>query len=182
MNIVTKLSESLLPKLKAADELWIAVGLINRGGLAFILDNIPTNCALNFLLGVDLPTDPDALRKLNELQLKSNAKVRLFTDKEFYHPKVYLTRSSNTFSALVGSANCTGGGLDKNVELTIQVGDQTICAHLKSWFDSTFDRAKPLTDSYVKTYRARYAERRRRRSEDEKAARHEKKALTKRWK
>ena len=178
MNIVTKLSDNLLPKLKAADELWIAVGMINLDGLLFLLRNTPTNCTRNFLLGVDLPTDPNALGKLNELQLKSNLNVRLFTESEFYHPKIYLKRSSNTFSGFIGSANCTNGGLNKNIELTIQVDDQTICTHLKSWFDSVFDRAKPLTSSFVKTYRAHYSERRRRKSEDEQAARDEKKAFT----
>jgi HKD family nuclease len=160
MSIVTKLSDELWPKLKSADELWVAVGLINLNGLNFLLDSTRPNCTRSFLLGIDLPTDPEALHKLNELQLKPNLNVRLFTDQEFFHPKMYLLRTNNIFSGFIGSANCTNGGLNRNIELTIPVDDQMICAGLKSWFEARFDQAKRLTNFFVETYRAHYIERR----------------------
>ena len=141
MRIAIKLSDYLLPKLEAADELWVAVGLINLHGLNFLLDNTQTNCTRSFLLGIDLPTDPKALHKLNEMQLKPNLNVRRFRDREFYHPKMYLVRSNNVFSGFIGSANCTNGGLNRNIELTIQADNQMICAELKSWNEEKFYRA-----------------------------------------
>ena len=159
--------------LEAADELWVAVGLINLHGLNFLLDNTQPDCTRNFLLGIDLPTDPKALHRLNEMQLKPNlnVNVRLLKDREFvYHPKMYLVRSKDTFSGFIGSANCTNGGLSKNIELTIQVDDQMICSELESWFEEKFDRADHLTSSYLEIYQAYYSKRRARQSEDEKVA------------
>src|SRR5947207_108567 len=98
MGVTFKLSDSLRPKLRAADEFWIAVAMITPHGLDFILDNTSANCAQNFLLGIDLPTDPTTLSKLKTLQLKQEADVRLFLEKECFHPKVYLVKSGNTFS------------------------------------------------------------------------------------
>ena len=74
MNIVTKLSDDLLLKLKTADELWVAVGLISLDGLNFLLRNTPMNCTRNFLLGVDLPTDPNAPRQIERTAVEIKPK------------------------------------------------------------------------------------------------------------
>lgn len=177
INVITNLSNALLPKLKRADQIYIAVGLLNLQGLNFLLENTKKSCEFNFLLGTDLPTDPKALNKLNKLQFKSNMKVRLFKDKNFYHPKLYLTKSSKTFTGFVGSANCTGGGLNKNIELSFQINDQVQCKYLRTWFGSAFDNANFLTNDFLKIYRVDYAARMRRKSKDEEAAKDEKKIL-----
>lgn len=177
INVITKLSDALLPKLSRADEIWVAVGLISFQGLAFILDNTSANCKKSFLVGIDLPTDPKALNRLNNLRLKSELDVRLYTGKEFFHPKFYLVRSGDTLSGFVGSANCTGGGLNKNIELSFLINDRDECKHLKSWFDQTFKQAKPLNNSFLRQYQADYSARKRRKSEEQKTVKLEKKAL-----
>lgn len=178
MDVVTRLADNLLPALQSANEIWVAVALINRAGLGFILGNVPTNCKMNFLVGVDLPSHPRALRDLYNLQNTSNmrVRVRLFPEEqEFYHPKLYIIERNDSFVGFVGSANCTNGGLNKNIELTIQIDDQKICNGLKSWFDSVFDRSVDLRDSSLQKYEADYAERQRRESEERKVARKDKK-------
>ena len=60
-KLITKISEDLLSEIKTADEIWVAVALINSTGLKFISDNVQPNCKQHFLIGVDLPTDPKAL-------------------------------------------------------------------------------------------------------------------------
>ena len=48
-SISKKLSDSLKTELKKADEIWIAVGLLNSKGLEFIIKSIPKNCKMNFI-------------------------------------------------------------------------------------------------------------------------------------
>lgn len=176
-TIVTKLSNDLQTEIKTADEIWVAVALMNYNGLHFLLNNMKKMCLQNYLIGVDLPTDPKALQKLNELQLTSDIKVQLFTNKEYFHPKLYLVRRKNTYSAFVGSANCTNGGLFENVELSINSTDQKFCKEVLKWFQQHFDMGKPLTTNFVEQYQKDYKERQERKRQEEKTAKREKKIL-----
>lgn len=176
-TIETKLSDNLLPDIKTADEIWVAVALMSNDGLNFLIDNLKSSCRQNYLIGLDLPTDPKALKKLNQLQLKSDLNVRLYTDKECFHPKMYLIKKKDNYSAFVGSANCTNGGLFNNIELTTRTTDQIICTDLLKWFDKYFKVAKPLTTAFVKQYEAEYSERQDRKRKEEKIAKKEKQIL-----
>ena len=129
------------------------------------------------MIGLDLPTDPKALKKLNELQLKSDLNVRLYTEKECFHPKVYLIKKKKTYSAFVGSANCTNGGLFNNVELTTNTTNQAICRQLIKWFEQYFKIGKPLTTTFIEQYQAEYSERQERKKQEEKTTRKEKQIL-----
>lgn len=176
-TIVTKLSDPLLADLKAADEIWVAVALMSFDGLNFILNNLKPYCRQNYLIGLDLPTDPKALKKLNELQLKSDLKVQLYTEKDCFHPKVYITKKKNSYSAFVGSANCTNGGLFNNVELTTHTSDQDICGQLVKWFEKYYKIGKPLTTTFIEQYQADYTERQERKKKEERIAKKEKQIL-----
>ena len=105
-TLITKLSDNLLSDIKNADEIWIAVALMSNDGLNFILDNLKPSCKQNYLVGIDLPTDPKALKKMLKLQLSTNINVRLHTNKEYFHPKLYLIKKETSYSAYIGSANC----------------------------------------------------------------------------
>ena len=147
-KLLTKLSDGLFHELKTADEIWVAVALINSAGLKFIQDKLPTDCIQNYLIGINLPTEPKALWSLFEGQLKSDLKARLYTDKETFHPKVYLFRKGNNYKGFIGSANCTNGGLYNNVELGVCVDEQETCMQIKNWFDTLTKVAKPITKKF----------------------------------
>ena len=68
------------------------------------------------LFGVDLPTDPDAIRSLKanfKVRHKENFEVRRFQPgTRFFHPKVSVfVKRNGTKTAIIGSSNLTGGGL-----------------------------------------------------------------------
>ena len=176
-NLVTNLSGKLLNHIKTAEEIWVAVALMNLDGFNFISDNLKSNCRQNYLIGVDLPTDPKALKILNKKQLNSDTNIRLYAGKEFFHPKLYLIQKKNSYNAYIGSANCTNGGLFNNVELTIHISERTTCEQLKKWFTKFFNVGKPLTTKFIEQYQADYLERQARKKQDTKIARQEKKIL-----
>jgi HKD family nuclease len=176
-EIITKLSDSLKNKLKDADEIWVAVALINLGGLNYILKSVKPSCKQNYIIGIDLPTDPKALKLLNELQLKTDLKVCIYTDKNNFHPKLYLISTNGKYSAFIGSANCTNGGLTNNIELTTFIQDQDLGIQLLEWFAKINLRSKPLTTKYVLKYQNDFQERLDRKKDEEKFTNKEKDLL-----
>src|SRR5579871_4219369 len=176
-KLVTKLSDDLIPVIKKAEEVWIAVALLKSAGLKLVRDNLPVDCIQHYLIGVDLPTEPKALWTLFELQLKATVSVNLYTGKEYFHPKLYLIRVNNSFKVFVGSANCTNAGLNDNIELSISIDDQEIGKQLKEWFDKLSSDAKPLTKNFLQNYEKEYLDRRARERDDEQAAKKEKQEL-----
>ncbi len=176
-KVVTKLSDELIAKLKNADEIWIAVALLTENGLSFIQGHLLKSCKQNFLVGIDLPTDPKALRKLYSDQLMSNLAIKVYTEKECYHPKLYLIREKNKYIAVIGSANCTNGGLYNNIELNICIDNQDSCIEILNWFSSLFTKSNTLTKPFIDKYAKEYEARKNRKEEDEKIARKEKQIL-----
>lgn len=176
-EIITKLSEKLKDKLKDADEIWVAVALINLEGLNYILKNLKLTCRQNYIIGIDLPTDPKALELLNRLQHKTDLIVSIYTDKNNFHPKLYLISTKGKFSAFVGSANCTNGGLSNNVELTTFIQDNNIGNQLLKWFKNINLKSQSLTTKFVAKYQKDYQERLDRKKEDDKFSKKEKDIL-----
>lgn len=159
--LIKKLDIELAKAAKTADEVWVAVGLLNSNGLNQILNNLKNDCIQNFLIGIDLPTEPKALRTL----LQTGANVKIY-DKEYFHPKMYLFRMGTSFVAFVGSANCTTGGLSNNVELSFSISDKINCQELQNWFDKLFASSEIVTTAFLDDYQAKYAERLKRKKED----------------
>jgi len=167
-TISHKLSSDLKSGFKQADEIWVAVGLLNFSGLDFILKSISTTCKLNFVVGIDLPTDPKALSKLLSLKGKRTITAKILTD-EFFHPKVYIIKSARHLTAYVGSANCTNGGLQDNIEMSIGSQDDKICKQLIDWFENNLvPKSQTLTSTFIADYKPKYDNRiKRRRKEKE---------------
>jgi hypothetical protein len=176
-KIITKLSQELKIKLNTAEEIWIAVALLNSQGLSFIQSNISKSCKQNYLVGLDLPTEPKALYKLFNDQFISNTVIKVYTDKECYHPKLYLIKENNQYFAFIGSANCTDGGLNNNIELTIGIDDQKSCEEILEWFNHLLGTSNILTKSFIDGYALEYEERKNRSKENERLAIKEKKKL-----
>lgn len=180
-EILTKLSDRLKDKLISADEIWVAVALINLDGLNFILRNIKPTCKQNYIVGIDLPTDPNALKLLNELQLKSDLTVSIYSDTNNFHPKLYLTLKDNNFSSFIGSANCTNGGLLNNVELTTHTEDNKLGQTLLDWFKNIETNSKPLTTKFVSDYTKDFKDRLDRKKAEDKLSKKEKDNLNKEY-
>ena len=105
-------------------------------------------------------------------------KIQIFAEKECFHPKLYLVRKKdNTFSALVGSANLTNGGLNNNIELTTYITDQDVCKSILKWFNEIYKQGKPLTTTFVEQYQVEFAERLERKKKEDKVAKKEKNIL-----
>lgn len=116
----------LAGSIREADEVWIAVAFFKETGfeqlkpeLEYCLKKgglVRAFCGLDYYL-----TEPNALRGLHSL-LEHSDTSRLYlchSNKYSYHPKVYCCVTGNEAVVLVGSANLTGGGLQKNVEVSV---------------------------------------------------------------
>ena len=165
-SISSTLSTDLKTELEKADEIWVAVGLLNNSGLQFILDTVNKSCKLNFIVGIDLPTDPKALSKLLSLKGKRRITAKILTE-DFFHPKVYIIKSQRQFISFVGSANCTMGGLKENIEMSIVTKDRAVCKNLVDWFEKTLlPNSQPLTANFIKDYKPKYDNRIKRRKKE----------------
>lgn len=176
-TITQNLQSELKSKLKTADEIWVAVALMTKKGLEFIQENLSENAKQNYVLGVDLPTDPLALDVLCKQQLLSDVSVKMFYNREFYHPKVYIIKSKKKYTAFVGSANCTKSGLFSNIELSFTITTQSDCIELLKWYKAIDDKSASLTDTFIKDYRLTYEARLHKKEEDEKSAKKSKEKL-----
>jgi HKD family nuclease len=162
-----KLFLELKVELKNAQEIWVAVGLLNNVGLEFILKAIPESCELNFIVGVNLPTDPKALTKLLKYNIEFVSTAQISTDK-FFHPKVYIIRKGSELTAFVGSANATNGGFKDNIEMSIQIKDSIICNKLIDWFEKTLlPKSEQITPDFIKAYKPKYDKRMKRQKQDQ---------------
>jgi HKD family nuclease len=169
MKLITQnLQRELALQLKTADEIWIAVALLTKRGFEFIRDKLPPNAVQHYVLGVDLPTDPEALEELNTLQYLGNLSAVMFVKQEFYHPKVYIIRSKNIYTAFVGSANCTYSGLFSNIELSYIVEKQDDCLGLISWFKQLEKKSIELNSAFITKYRKSFQPRKERKEAEEK--------------
>jgi len=168
-SITTPLSKQLKNELKNANEIWVAVGLINKSGLEFILDSAPKTCKMNFVVGIDLPTDPSALYTLLKLRVKRKISVANVLLEDFFHPKVYVIKSGKKLSAFVGSSNCTNGGLNKNIEMSLNTKNIGACTQLLKWFNEILvKKSEPLTIEFIDDYQPKYDKRIKRRKQEKK--------------
>jgi len=80
---------------------------------------------IDWIVGTDLGgTDGRSLRHLLDLKNKYPAnriRVMKLSGSAVFHPKFYWLSDARTHFAIVGSANCTGGGLGNNLELSVKI-------------------------------------------------------------
>lgn len=180
-TITQNLQKELKIKLKSADEIWVAVALLTNKGLEFIQNNLSKNVKQHYVLGIDLPTDPVALETLFEQQFLSDVTVKMFYNQEFYHPKVYIVRSKQSYAAFVGSANCTGNALFSNIEMSFIITSQADCIELLNWYEMIDSNSTSLTPKFISDYRSTYDLRLAKMKEDQKQAKKLKEALKKEY-
>jgi hypothetical protein len=69
-----------------------------------------------------------------------------------YHPKVYLFKVKDTYTAFVGSSNLTDGGLEDNVELNYKITNQEECLSILDWICQLYKDAYPLSEENILSY------------------------------
>ncbi len=153
--VITNLEEYLLPALAEAEEVWIAVALITEDGYQRIQGAL-TSARQHFLIGVDLPTDPSVLRSIQRQLVPGSIEAGLASYAEVFHPKVYIARKADRLTAIVGSANLTGPGLNGNHEISFVITDQHHCKDLIRWFQERFGHSYPFSDSNLSQYEELY--------------------------
>ncbi|MDP8256806.1 MAG: phospholipase D family protein [Candidatus Alcyoniella australis] len=101
-----------------------------------VLDLAKRKCRIQLVVRLGYPTDPKALKSVLN---KEGIQVRFFTDTHF-HPKLYIFDER---CAIVGSANLTKDGLERNIEVNVAVGvDDPRYTELMSLFVGYWGAAK----------------------------------------
>lgn len=149
-----KLSSDFENILKDCEEVWIAAAMISDSGFDYIQKHINKSAKQNFLVGIGLPTSPDVLEKLKNWEEYESFSSRIYHKSDrLFHPKVYLFKNGEKITAYVGSGNCTIGGFDKNVEVSIKTDDKEVCENLIKWFTTSFKLSKQITEDFLNSYR-----------------------------
>lgn len=154
--IITDIESQLLRALSGADEVWIAVALINDAGFQKLQD-VLQNTKQYYLIGVDLPTTPTVLYELHQKLQAGMLEARLAKYDTVFHPKVFIARKADRVSAIIGSANLTEHGLRHNHELCYTITDQEHTQELIRWFQGLYAKAYPLTIENIREYENHYS-------------------------
>lgn len=98
-------------------------------------------------------TDPDLVEALIG---EKNAYVVASYPSGTYHPKVYGFRSGAKAAAVIGSANFTGGGLEKNLEATVSItGDagEPVFEELFAFIERAAEYRQSVDSNFADAYR-----------------------------
>lgn len=162
----------LLPEfkllLKDCQELWVAVAMISDTGFDIIQQNINPSAKQNYLVGIGLPTSPQVLRKLLELDGNGLFETRVYHQPgRLFHPKLYIIKSNGKFHVFVGSGNCTEGGLDKNIEIGAKTDDKNFCEKSLQWFNANYKIGRSITEDFLTSYELLFKKRNERIKKDQ---------------
>lgn len=158
-QIVQQLGPELKKALKEAQEVWVAMAMVSEKGLDFLV-KAAKDATVNIIVGIDLPTPPKVLENLHMFEKTSSQWKVWLKDKGFFHPKVYVVKSTNgKYTAFVGSGNLTGGGLQEHHEIGVHLIDQKACKTLIGIFQ---DYCRPeesikLNSDWLENYKAEFS-------------------------
>lgn len=174
-NVEWSVGERTAHLASNADVMNVATGYLYASGfdvLSTALDDVED---INLLFGKVGPTAAEQLKqtlinRLNELETTDDNRARVQTLYELakrdsanirvyqvsqaaFHPKLYQFKcdsdTSSSGSAVVGSSNLTRGGMENNVELNIEVREQTQLVYLNDWFENRWEEGSELTEELI---------------------------------
>lgn len=158
-NIITNFEKELKKQLKTAEQVYIAVGLISVDGANMLVDAVNRNDNLiesddnvQLIVGINMPTPAEALKILVGEDSGIGLLKYYAKPKSYFHPKVYLFKKKDRYTAFVGSANYTDAGLGRNVELTARVTNQIDCKDILNWFRRLLKDSKDVSMGMIKRY------------------------------
>jgi HKD family nuclease len=159
-----ELVERVREELASSQHFRIASAMVSMAGVDLIYRSIERcmerdGCG-QILIGVDLPSDPNAIERLRGLASKyaSQLDLKYFRPlrNRIFHPKLFLFRKrKGKTSAIIGSSNLTGGGLTENHEANIWVRSGSVVSELTEYFDEHFEGAysSQVTSEWLADYR-----------------------------
>lgn len=160
-----KVLSSIEEELRTCDEFLISVAFVTMSGITPLLQilkeleqkgikgRVMTTNYLTF-------SEPEALKKLNELQNVEVKMYRVYSNEEGFHTKGYLFRHENEYKIMVGSSNLTQKALTLNKEWNMQVFSARsgeIANDVLLEFECLWADAISL-DSWIDTYTQIYEE------------------------
>ncbi|MTH14771.1 phospholipase D-like domain-containing protein [Flavobacterium sp. LC2016-01] len=154
--IVRNLKSNFEKLLKTTEEIWFSVALIKESTYDYIQYTINENCKQNYLVGIDLPTHPTVLRKMQNKVAKKLFESGIYKTEYNFHPKVYLFKENDNYTAFIGSSNLTDGGLEDNVELNYKITNQKDCLAILNWFKILYKESFPLTEENILAYEEQF--------------------------
>lgn len=110
--------------IEFAEEITICTAFLKYSGLKSILELINQKKTKTiFFVGTNFyQTEPSALKQL----FSDGHIIYLNRDKTpTFHPKIFLLRTQNEIKLFIGSANMTSGGLETNIEISIECNTTT---------------------------------------------------------
>ena len=163
-----ELIHELRASFRNAGEFALGMAMITQRGLELVADDL-RGCLERggigrVLIGIDMPTDPDAIEFLIQLQneFTSQLELRIFQSSArrrcIFHPKLSLFRSHGHWSAIVGSANLTNGGLAENYEVSVFLDDRRAARSCLDFFEENFrgGHARKIDAAWLDRYRASF--------------------------
>lgn len=142
-----------------AKEVWIAVALLQNHIAEQLLSNanILDKNLIHIIVGIDLPTDPNAFETL----YNAGCDIQVCTSNVTFHPKVYVVKKQNgRYSSIVGSANATTAGFNNNIELSVHSNDIHFAKSVIDWFNHIDKHTLHNVDKdFIEAYKKEFVDR-----------------------
>ncbi|MFZ4797792.1 MAG: phospholipase D-like domain-containing protein [Bacteroidia bacterium] len=109
----------ILNAIQLAEEITICTAFLKFSGLKSLLELInQKKTKVTFFVGTNFyQTEPSALKQL----FNDGHTIYLNREKSpTFHPKIFLFRTQNEVKIFIGSANLTSGGLETNIETSVE--------------------------------------------------------------
>ena len=155
--IVKKLAVPFINEkvLQQAEHCYIATASLTEAGFDFIRGRIPPKCKINIVTGLDLPTQPEVLRRIWR-HYQGRITLTIYT-KNSFNANLYLFDLPFRKSvAFIGSGPCSLEGIKDREELFYKITDLKEIDNLKSWFTGYYEFAEPLTEEFIQEYEHLY--------------------------
>ncbi|MDD5215895.1 MAG: phospholipase D family protein [Methylococcales bacterium] len=107
-----------------------------------------------FIVGIDFARTSDEF--LETLQPVENVRYMPNNGERTFHPKIYYFESGDNAFAIVGSSNCTGGGLSNNEEASLFIQgakNHLTFKEIRKKIENWFADGLKITDDFLKKYK-----------------------------
>jgi superfamily II DNA or RNA helicase len=153
----TRAFDSLEPGWRALEKIRLLMGAeVTSGVRSQILKAVKAK-VLNELETTLTHLHPDdplmaGPSQVQKAIIEGKIETKVYTKTKF-HAKAYFTVGNEALPrkrALVGSSNFTHAGLNRNLELNVQVSEEDKLAQLERWYKSLWDEAEDLKEDVLK--------------------------------
>ena len=148
MEIVENIEQKIKDSLSEAKEVWVAVAMMDNEGLE-LFESLDENIIQHHIVGIDLPTPPETLRRLHDL-CSNTFSAKVARTKSFFYPKMYMVKNQmDEYYAFVGSSNATNGGLRNSIALNVFITLQSKCIEILKWYEQLDIDAHVITKELI---------------------------------